>query len=70
MWGWGDFCGLGGTEKSPGRGYTVSVESLGTGPQKQGQEAGPDKALSMVWLEDAFVVQMGKVEAQRGQRLS
>lgn len=31
------------------------MESLGTGPQKQEREAGLDKALGKVWLEDAFV---------------
>lgn len=58
--------GIGRAGESPGRGYSVSVESLGTGPQGQEQEAGPDKALGMVWPEDAFVMQMGQVEAQRG----
>lgn len=37
----------------------------GTGSQGQEQEACPDKALGMVWMEDAFVVQMGEIEAQR-----
>lgn len=37
----------------------------GTGSQGQEQEACPDKALGMVWMKDAFVVRMGKIEAQR-----
>lgn len=66
VWDWGAFPGMGGAREFAGRGHSVSVESLGTGPQRQEQEAGLDKALGMVWLEDAFVVQMGKSEAQRG----
>lgn len=44
--------------------FLLSVVSLSS--QGQEQEAGPDKALGMVQLGDAFVVQMGKAEAQRG----
>lgn len=65
MWVWGNVPGIGGTGKSPGRDSSVSVESQVTGSQGQELEACPDKALGMVWMEDAFVVQMGKIEAQR-----
>ena len=49
------------------RGHSVSSESLGTDPQRQEQEAGLDKALGKVCLEDVFVAgRWGKAEAQRG----
>lgn len=44
--------------------FLLSVVSLSS--QGQEQEAGPDKALGMVQLGDAFVVQLEKAEAQRG----
>lgn len=40
--------------REPGRGYSISVESLGIGPQGQEPEAGPDKAPGVAWLEDAL----------------
>ena len=61
VWDWGAFPGIGGAGEFPGRGHSVSVESLGPGPQKQEQEAGLDKALGMVWLEDVLWYRWGKV---------
>ena len=51
---------IGGAVESPGKGHSVSAESLGTGLQaygeggRQEQEVGPDKGFEMVW-----VAQMG-----------
>lgn len=65
VWVWGNFSGIEETGKSPGRDSSVSVELQVTALQGQEQGACPDKVLGMVWMEDAFVVQMEKTEAQR-----
>ena len=70
VWDWGAFPGIGGAGEFPGRGHSVSVESLGPGPQKQEQEAGLDKALGMVWLEDVLWYRWGKVRPRERQSLS
>ena len=49
----------------PCRVHSVSTESLGTGLQRQEREAGLDKALGKVWLEDR-----GELTPREGQRLS
>lgn len=63
--------GVGGGQGVPRQGHSVSMESLGAGPDGQGARSffGFDKVLD-IRLEDVFVVQMWKLRASERQGLS